>query len=153
MARISHLKTSEHQHQVAYFDWVRLRGRQDKKYRNIFAVPNGAWLADDSGTVKAKCKRCGAWVVGFSERLARLRGAVAKALKQEGLEPGVPDVCIAYPSLHFHGAYLECKTRTGQVSEKQKEWIAKLREAGYYCAVCIGFEEMKAATEYYFGEG
>lgn len=99
---------TEHQIQAAFVKWVRMMRTQDTKYRLIYAVPNGAWLA------------------GFA--------AVGK-LKAEGQENGVPDICIDCPCGGYHGARIEFKRPGGRISEEQTYWARILSEAGFLCTV------------------
>ena len=122
---------TEHQEQSAYFDWVRQKRNTDERYNYIFAIPNGAYLGG------------GNEVVRFS---------VAKRMKKEGLEPGVPDIMIAYPSIPYYGAFLETKrkVKSSKPTKDQTIWLNRLESAGYFATVCRGFDELKAVTEDYF---
>jgi len=63
----------------------------------------------------------------------------AARLKKEGVSAGFPDLFI--PSLRL---FIEMKRiKGGVVSAEQQEWITYLREHGYRCAVCKGFDEAK----------
>jgi hypothetical protein len=117
------MKASEHQEQVAYFDWVRLMENSDSRYSMIFAIPNGG-RRDTSTAVK---------------------------LKREGVKAGVSDVFVAIPSRGYHGAFLELKTKTGRVRDSQKVFIAAAAEQGYFTEVVRGFDEIKEITEWYLG--
>ena len=118
--------------QAAYFDYVRTMRNSDKRYENIFAIPNGAWLA---GGATGPC-----------------RFANANKLKREGLEPGVPDILIAFPSSSFSGAAFELKRKPNTVSTLQIDWLRRLTNAGWYCVVCWSTEELIKETERYFDE-
>lgn len=75
----------------------------------------------------------------------------ALKFKRSGVQPGVPDVCIPIPSGSYHGLYIELKRVIGgKVSQSQSEWLAFLREKGYYAQVAKGFEEAKEMVEHYF---
>jgi len=77
----------------------------------------------------------------------------AKNLKAEGVNAGVPDICIPVPNKKYHGLYIEMKRqRGGRVSEKQKEWIDKLNHLGYLAVVCRGFDEAREVVESYMKE-
>jgi hypothetical protein len=64
---------------------------------------------------------------------------VAKAMKEEGVTPGVPDIFI----IHRRQAYfLEMKKpRGGRVSKEQKAMMARLVAAGAICAVAQGLDQ------------
>lgn len=75
----------------------------------------------------------------------------ALKLKRMGVSAGTPDLCIPIPSGSYHGLYIELKReKGGRVSESQSEWLAFLREKGYYAQVAKGFEEAKEMIEHYF---
>ena len=66
---------------------------------------------------------------------------VALKLKEEGVKPGVPDICLPVPRGGKHGLYIELKRRKyGRVSSDQLEWLEALMRQGYECAVCCGWE-------------
>lgn len=75
----------------------------------------------------------------------------ALKLKRMGVSAGIPDLCIPIPSGSYHGLYLELKRAfKGRVSEFQSEWLAFLRENGYFAQVANGFDEAKEMIEHYF---
>lgn len=88
----------------------------------------------------------------------------ARKLKAEGVNPGVPDLCLPYPKIYsdgwdketqWHGLYIEMKTRTpmGSVSPDQEDWIDYLRGVGYKVAVCWNADEaIQAIEDYLNGE-
>ena len=61
-------------------------------------------------------------------------------MKQEGLKPGVPDVCLPVAHGGFHGLYIEMKVGKNKPTDNQKEWLAGLKKQGYSTAVCYGWE-------------
>lgn len=66
---------------------------------------------------------------------------VAVKLKEEGVKPGVPDICLPVARGGCHGLYIELKRRKyGRVSPDQLKWIEALIHEGYACAVCCGWE-------------
>lgn len=78
--------------------------------------------------------------------------AAARYLRKEGLRPGVPDVCVARAVDGFHGLYLELKRRKGGVlSEEQHEWLNRLSDEGYACAVVHGLDAAMEAVDSYLG--
>lgn len=112
----------EHDIQAAYFDWVRIKANGDERYRNIAAIPNGG---------------------------KRSFGA-AMYYKREGMEPGLPDILIAWPSGKYHGMFIETKRQGQRLRDTQKTWQERLLRAGYLAMVCFSFEGMRSATERYF---
>lgn len=75
---------------------------------------------------------------------------VALKLKEEGVKPGVPDICLPLPRGGKHGLYIELKRRKhGRVSPEQLEWLDALMRQGYECAVCCGWEAARDVIERY----
>lgn len=70
-------------------------------------------------------------------------------MKQAGMKPGVPDVCL--PTAHggYIGLYIEMKVKPNKLTENQKEWLRELRRAGHFTAVCYSFEEAQKLIEEY----
>ena len=106
---------TEHDEQVALFEWAAYAQGERPELRWLFAIPNGG--------------------------LRNIR--VAMNLKTEGVKPGVPDIFLAYPVNQFHGLFVEMKTDKGRVSPEQKEWLRILSSQGYIARVCRGFEDAK----------
>jgi len=71
-------------------------------------------------------------------------------LKKQGVKAGVPDICICAMRKGFGGLYIEFKRRKKSiVSERQKEWIENLRQAGYKAEIAAGYDEaVKIYTSY-----
>ena len=65
----------------------------------------------------------------------------AAHLKHQGVRAGVPDLCLPVPSGKYHGLYIELKYGKNKPTDKQKEWIVKLRKQGYCAEVCYGWLE------------
>jgi len=66
-----------------------------------------------------------------------------KHLKEEGVQPGIPDLHI--PELNL---YIEMKrTKGGSLSKVQKHIIAHLKVIGCQVEVCLGFEEAKEVLQ------
>ena len=110
----------EHYEQVNLFRWAAMLTPTHPELGLIFAIPNG----------------------GHRHIIT------AKKLKAEGVKSGVPDIFLAYPrqgsqwpnSGAAHGLFIELKKENGgRLSEHQSEWIMKLNNAGYKCAVCHGW--------------
>lgn len=101
---------SEHSEQVAFFDWVKWQANADPRFLNILAIPNAA-------------KR--SWLTG-------------KAMKQEGLSAGFPDIAILIPTRSFAGAFLELKVGKNRPTQDQRVWLQRLRRQGYAAAVLWG---------------
>ena len=68
-------------------------------------------------------------------------------LKQQGVSPGVPDICVPVPSGGFWGLYLELKRSVGgKVSDAQTWWLDKLNAQGYHAVVARGCDCRKARS-------
>lgn len=67
----------------------------------------------------------------------------ALKLQNEGVTPGVPDLCI--PEWRV---YIEMKRQKGgTVSPEQKAIMAELERVGYRCFVCKGYQDAKRTVE------
>jgi len=65
-------------------------------------------------------------------------------LKQQGVKPGIPDICLPCARGEYHGLYIEMKRRKGgRVSDEQRKMIEALRAQGYRAEVCKGWEEAR----------
>lgn len=102
---------TEHQEQAAFVRWFRIEFPAVR----LFAIPNGAFLAGSIG-----------------QRAAQMR-----KLKAEGLDTGVPDICI--PAWDF---WIEFKRiKGGVVSDEQREWHQYLRDLGDTVIVAKGADD------------
>lgn len=66
--------------------------------------------------------------------------AVARAMKDEGVKRGVPDLDLPVARGGYHGLRIELKAGRNKATEEQSEWIAALRAEGYRAEVCVGWE-------------
>jgi hypothetical protein len=89
--------------QVAFVNWCRAHKWKYPALSHLFAIPNGG----------------------------QRHIAVARKLKAEGVEPGVPDLCLAWPTATYHSLYIEMKANDGRLSDSQKEWKERLISAGF----------------------
>ena len=62
----------------------------------------------------------------------------AANLKRQGVSPGVPDLCFPFARCGFHGLYIEMKTKTGRATDKQLNWLNRLRHEGYAAFIARG---------------
>jgi len=112
---------SEDGHQAALFCWTAMNMVQQPLLRWLFAIPNGG----------------------------SRHSAEALKLKATGVKSGVPDLCLPVPRIPYHGLYIELKRPAslgklvGRASEDQLEWITFLREQGYMCRLCYGWEQAR----------
>lgn len=120
---------SEHQHQVALFNWARMHEKAYPELRLMYAIPNG----------------------GHRNRIT------AAKLKAEGVKSGVPDVCLPVARQGFHALYIELKRprtarqRAGTVSDAQSDMLDMLNQEQNLAVVCYGWEEAASAIIYYLG--
>ena len=74
----------------------------------------------------------------------------AHNLKLQGVQPGVPDICLPVPRGGYHGLYIELKRRKGgRLSEEQAGWIDRLNRLGYRAVVCKGWDAAREEIEQY----
>lgn len=110
--------SSEHEDQVALFDWVRTDGiRKAPELGLLMAIPNGAKLP-----YKGKGKR--RW------------SPEAQRLKAEGLHPGVPDIFLPVARCGYYGLWIEMKHGKNRLTDSQREFLPKLEKQGYQVIVC-----------------
>lgn len=121
------IKRSEHSEQVAVIDWCNRNAHKYPELGLIFAIPNG----------------------GQRNKITAMK------LKAEGVKAGIPDLFLPVPVLNHSalnnhcGLFIEMKFGKNKPTAKQKEWLEKLREAGYFVAVCYSAEEAIAAIKDY----
>lgn len=116
---------SEHEEQVALFEWWRLYTATWRSLRPaMFAIPNGG-----------------------------ARDAVTGArLKAEGVLPGVPDIFLAAPKGSCHGLFIEMKRRRGgRISPAQLRTMQELEADGYRCEVAYGWDHARRIITEYLG--
>ena len=74
----------------------------------------------------------------------------AKRLKEQGVKPGVFDICLPVSRGKYGAMYVEMKReKGGRLSESQKQWMETSVQFGNYCVVCHGFEEAANEIEKY----
>jgi hypothetical protein len=103
---------SEHENQVALFQWMKLHEVTYPALKNAFAIPNGT----------------------------RTSPRVAARMKAEGVLKGVSDIFLPHPAGKFHGLFIELKAGKGRASPEQKAFIAAMMSAGYCAEVVTGWE-------------
>jgi hypothetical protein len=117
------LTPTESQSQIAVMDHCRWRATQDARYANVVKVPNEG-------------KRSASYGV---------------RMKREGLAKGFPDLMVLYPMGGFHGMFIEMKREGEKVRPEQREWISKLRRAGYLAGECYSADEAIRRIDSYLG--
>lgn len=113
---------TEHEEQVAVINWCEALSVVDPRLGLIFAVPNGSNKSI----------------------------AAAVRLKAEGLKAGVPDLLLPIVVPGYGGLFIEMKkTRGAVVKDNQREWAARLINAGYAHRFCYGAAAAKEAIMEY----
>ena len=73
----------------------------------------------------------------------------AAHMKEQGVKPGVPDLCLPVARGSYHGLYVEMKAPRGKESDVQKWWGTQLRIQGYFVALARGWEQAVQIIEMY----
>lgn len=117
---------SEHDHQAAFFAFLRLNERDHPVLARFFAIPNG----------------------GFRYH------STAVKLKQEGLRPGVLDTFLPVSRNGKHGLWLEFKSARNQLTPEQRSWKEFLEGEGYEAHVVRSWTDaVKITIDYLSIEG
>lgn len=64
-------------------------------------------------------------------------------LKLQGLMPGASDLFIGWPTVHYHGLFLEIKPQTEKravIRPEQLDFLERMKEVGYAGAVVVGVD-------------
>ena len=115
---------TEHDQQVALFQWADANLYRYPVLQWMFAIPNGG----------------------------HRHVTVARKMKAEGVKAGVLDVCLPHAAKGFHGLYIEMKVGANKPTEEQRKYIEYLRGAGYCVRLCYSAKEATKAIEEYLGE-
>jgi len=117
---------SEHDEQVALFQWAAANEAAHPELTMIFAIPNGGLR----------------------------HPAVAAMLRQEGVKAGVPDICLPVARGKWHGLFLELKRcdHSNNTTDLQDGWIARLRQFNYCAVVAYGANEAIQAIMSYLAQ-
>lgn len=115
---------SEHEEQVALFQWAATMEGRLPALMMLFAVPNG----------------------GHRHK------AVARRMRAEGQKAGVLDVWLPIPRKEYHALIIEMKVGRNRLSPEQRWWADRLTEHGYCVAVCYGWLQAARGIVRYLGE-
>lgn len=121
-----HAESTLQQHCVAWFRW-----QYRKKYRLLFAIPNGAFLQGD----------------------ARQRAMRWAMLEREGANKGTADLLLSIPRGRYHGLYIEMKTPNGRQTPDQKEFEQAVLDEGYGYVMPRTLEEFQRVVKSYLETG
>jgi hypothetical protein len=116
---------SEHSEQMALFRWAAYSKGAHPELDLLYAVPNAG---------------------------KRSYGA-ARYMKNEGLQAGVPDICLPIPKGDYGALYIEMKFGKNKPTNNQQEWIDKLKSHNNRVEICWGFDEAKDVILDYLSEG
>lgn len=95
-----------------------------------FSVPNGTSIA---GTRKQ-------------------RAQYMAALKRQGFKTGVSDIVIPYPTVAYHGLFIELKReKSSRVTDDQITWRDRMRRLDYRAEIVIGWDAARAVILEYIG--
>ena len=114
---------TEHEEQVALFQWAAANEAQYPSLAMLAAIPNGGYRPMTT----------------------------AAMLKAEGVKAGYPDIILDVARGPYHGLRIELKRadRSNHATKEQREWLARLAFEGYQVAVCYGAQEaIKVITDY-----
>lgn len=76
----------------------------------------------------------------------------AANLKKQGVKAGVPDLFLPVARGGHFGLFIEMKFGKNRTTAQQKEWIKELRDQGYRCEVCYGWEAASEVLTDYLGK-
>ena len=106
---------SEHEHQVALFQWAKFNEGTYPELALLYANPMGG----------------------------KRPGRTGARLKAEGVKAGVPDITLPVARGGYHGLYIEMKYGKNRVTQKQDWWLRHLCLQGYRTGVCYSWEEAR----------
>lgn len=104
---------TEDEEQIAVFSWASLNLGRFPELKLMHHIPNG----------------------GKRSKTEAMR------FRAMGVKAGVCDIFLPVSRGKWHGLYIEMKALDGRVSKEQNEYIAAVREQGFYCCVCYGADE------------
>ena len=84
----------------------------------LFSIPNGIPLANQN-----------------------IRTKIYKKLKEEGLQPGVPDLFLAVGNSIYNGMFIEIKSKKDRLRKKQVDMIRELESENYKCIIVRSLDE------------
>jgi len=110
--------------QKACVKWFRYQHSDIKDL--LFSIPNGIPLANQN-----------------------IRTKIYNKLKEEGLQPGVPDLFLAVGNSIYNGLFIEVKSKTDRLRKVQADMIRELESENYKCVVVRSLDEfMEVIKEY-----
>ena len=70
-----------------------------------------------------------------------LRIKIFNKLKEEGLQPGVPDLFLSIGNSIYNGLYIEIKSKTDRLRKVQADMIRELESENYKCVIVRSLDE------------
>ena len=114
---------SEHDEQVALFQFLVVHESRHPELKMVFAIPNGG----------------------------HRHIATARKMKAEGVRPGVLDICVPCPRGGFTGLWVEMKFGKNKLSPQQEEWREMMLREGWQVVVCYDWAAAAKNVFAYFG--
>lgn len=112
---------SEHDEQVALFQWQRMMSKSYPALDWMHAIPNAA----------KRSKGVAAW------------------MRAEGMTAGIFDVFLPWPANGYHGLYVEMKRKPNKLTDKQTAFGHEMARRGFYVVVCYTADDaIKVIREY-----
>ena len=112
---------SEHDEQVALFQWSAAQTATSPELSLLFAIPNAG----------KRSVRAAMWA------------------KAEGLRAGVPDMLLPVARDGQHGLFIEMKIGRNRPRENQAWWLDQLHAQGYLAVVCYSWYEAAEVIKKY----
>ena len=110
--------------QKACVKWFRYQHSDIKDL--LFSIPNGIPLANQN-----------------------IRTKIYNKLKEEGLQPGVPDLFLAVCNSIYNGMFIEIKSKRDHLRKKQVDMIRALEQQNYKCVVVRSVDEFIEIVDEY----
>ena len=106
---------TEHEEQVALFQWAEAHEAQYPSLAMLAAIPNGGYRPMTT----------------------------AAMLREEGVKAGLPDMALFCQRGGKGALFIELKRRdrSNHATDAQRDWIERLRAAEYMAVVCYGAQE------------
>jgi len=116
---------TESDEQAAVIEWAGIMTYRFPCLALLYAIPNGA----------------------------RVSWSQAKKLKREGMQAGVPDLCLPVARNGYHGLYVEMKRqKRARSNMSQARWQDMLRAQGHAVRVCKGAQDAITTIFAYISE-
>lgn len=92
------------------------------------------------------------WLHAVPNGMAASSIYAAKAMRQQGMTKGIPDIFLPVARRGYHGLYIEMKRSNGRQSDlspEQKECLMFLQQQGYQALVAFGWRDAVKMIEEY----